>query len=154
MYLKRGIERERRPDLSQARFMEDSVYHVRPGQVSEFHEVVKMVIAGYKKAGTAAHWGTFDINYGRPAGDYLVLSSRRSISEIDTEFAEDQKFVEALGEDGMKKLNELAAASIETSDHELFRSPLVRAMWTSHGPKLTRISVTRSRPHRRPWRLE
>ena len=97
-----------------------------------------MVIAGYKKAGTAAHWGTFDINYGRPAGDYLVLSSRRSISEIDTGFAEDKKSAEALGEDGMKKLNELAAASIETSDHELFsvnpRQSYVDESWAKADP--------------------
>jgi hypothetical protein len=127
-----------KPDLSQARFMEVSVYHVRPGHDSEFHEVVKMVIAGYKKAGTAAHWGTFDINYGRPAGDYLVLSSKRSMSEIDTGFAEDKKFADALGEDGMKKLNELAAASIETSDHELFsvnpRQSYVDESWAKADP--------------------
>ena len=125
-------------DISQARFMEVSVYHVRPGHDRDFHEVVKMVIDGHKKAGTGAHWATFDMNYGRPGGDYLVLSSRHSMSEIDTGFAEGKKFTDAMGEDGMKKLDELAGASIETSDHELFsvnpRQSYVDESWAKADP--------------------
>lgn len=125
-------------DLSQARFMEVSLYHVRPGHDREFHEVVKMVIAGYQKAGTGTHWAVFDMNYGRPGGDYLVLSSKHSMSEIDTGFAEGKKFNEAMGEEGMKKLDELAGASIETSDHELFsvnpRQSYVDESWVKADP--------------------
>jgi hypothetical protein len=125
-------------DLSHARFMEVSLYHVRPGHDREFHEVVKMVIAGYQKAGTGAHWAVFDMNYGRPGGDYLVLSSKHSLAEIDTGFAEGKKFQGAMGEDGMKKLDELAAASIETSDHELFsvnpRQSYVDDAWINADP--------------------
>jgi hypothetical protein len=125
-------------DLSQARFMEVSVYHVRPGHDREFHEAVKMVIAGYQKAGTGAHWATFDMNYGRPGGDYLVLSSKHGMSEIDTGFAEGKKFGEAMGEDGMKKLDELVAASIESSNHELFsvnpRQSYVDESWIKADP--------------------
>ena len=125
-------------DLSQARFMEVSVYHVRPGHDREFHDVVKMVIDGYQKAGTAAHWALFEMNYGRPGGDYLVLSSRHSMSEIDTGFAEGKKFAEAMGEEGMKKLDEHVAASIETSDHELFsvnpRQSYVDESWAKADP--------------------
>lgn len=125
-------------DLSHARFMEVSVYHVRPGHDRDFHEIVKMVIAGYDKAGSSDHWAVFDMNYGRPGGDYLVLSSKHSMAEIDTGFAEDKKFGEALGEDGMKKLDELAAATIETSDHELFsvnpRQSYVDESWVKADP--------------------
>jgi hypothetical protein len=37
-----------RPDLSHMRFMEISVYHVRPGK--DWEEVMKMVKAAYEKA--------------------------------------------------------------------------------------------------------
>ncbi|MBV8052829.1 MAG: hypothetical protein JOZ80_16700, partial [Acidobacteriaceae bacterium] len=41
-------------------------------------------------------------------------------NEIDTNFAHNKDFASAMGEDGMKKLDELAAASIESSETNLF----------------------------------
>jgi hypothetical protein len=109
-----------RTDLSQARFMEISVYTVRPGHGKEWRDLVKMVREGYQKAGTGAHWATFQIVYGREGGTYIVLSSSKSMSEIDTMFAEDKQFMEAMGENGMKKLEEMIGSAVEHSDHELF----------------------------------
>jgi hypothetical protein len=46
-----------RPDLSHMRFMEISVYHVRPGHDKDWEEAVKMVKSAYEKAVPEAHWG-------------------------------------------------------------------------------------------------
>ena len=108
-----------KPDLSHARFLDLSVYHVRPGHQKDWSDLVKLVISGYQKAGTPAHWAMFNMVYGRPGGDYLVLSSKASMTELDAEFG-DKNFEKALGEEGMKKLSELEAASVDTIDHELF----------------------------------
>jgi hypothetical protein len=125
-------------DLSQARFMEISVYNVRPGHGREWRDLVKMVREGYEKAGTSAHWATFEVVYGRDGGTYIVLSSSKSMSEIDSMFAEDKQFMGAMGKEGMKKLEELIGSAVERSDHELFsinaRQSYVPEEWIKADP--------------------
>jgi len=108
-------------DLSHQRFMEASVYQVRPGRGHEWDEAVKLVKDGYEKAETGAHWAMFRQIYGGQGGRYLILQSHRSLAEVDKGFLDDRKFGEALGEEGLKKLDRLVAESVESSQHELFQ---------------------------------
>jgi hypothetical protein len=108
-------------DLSHQRFMEVSVYEVRPGRGHEWEEAVKLVKEGYEKAATGAHWAMFSQIYGGQGARYLVLISHHSLAEVDKGFLDDRKFGEALGEDGLKKLDRLVAESVESSQHELFQ---------------------------------
>jgi hypothetical protein len=108
-------------DLSQMRFMEISIYHVRPGHEREWSEAVKMVKAAYEKGVPGSHWGVFNQVYGGEGGSYLVLTARKTLAEVDRGFqVENKQFEAALGADGMKKLDELIAASVESSQHQLF----------------------------------
>lgn len=108
-------------DLSRMRYLEISSYHVRPGHDPEWNELVKMVKAAYEKAVPGSHWGTFAQVYGGDGGTYLVLTARKTLAEVDHGFqVENKQFEAAMGADGMKKLNELVAASIESSQHQLF----------------------------------
>jgi hypothetical protein len=110
-----------RPDLSQMRYLEISAYRVRPGHDAEWREVVKLVKAAYEKGVPESHWGVFDQVYGAEEGDvHLVLISRKSLAEVDHAAQEDKQFAEAMGEKGMKKLDELVAASVESSRHNIF----------------------------------
>jgi hypothetical protein len=109
-----------RPDLSVARFMEISSYHVRPGHNKEWMEAVKMVKAGYERGVPDSHWGMFAQQYGGDGGTYLVLTSHESLAEVDKGLMDDKQFVAAMGEDGMKKLSELVDACVENSQHQLF----------------------------------
>jgi hypothetical protein len=93
---------------------------VRPGHDKEWTEAVKIVKAGYEKAVPGAHWGMFEQIYGGDGGTYLLLTSHKSLAEIDQAFAEYKQFEAALGEEGMKKLDELSAASVESSQQQLF----------------------------------
>jgi len=108
-------------DLSHQRFMEVSVYTVRPGHTREWREAVKLVKGAYEKAGTGVHWAMFHEAYGGQGSRYLILESHKTLAEIDSDFLNDKKFAEALGEDGLKHLDELVAASVETAQHELFQ---------------------------------
>jgi hypothetical protein len=107
-------------DLSQMRYLDISAYHVRPGHNRDWVELVKMVKNGYEKAVPDAHWGVFAQYYGGDGGTYLVLISRKSLSEVDKGFLDNKQFQAAMGEDGLKKLDELVAATIESSHHNLF----------------------------------
>jgi hypothetical protein len=108
-------------DLSQMRYMEVSLYHVRPGHGREWNELVKLVKAAYEKGVPGSHWGLFEQVFGGDGGSYLVLTARKTLAEVDHGFqVENKQFEAAMGAEGMKKLDELAAASIESDQHQLF----------------------------------
>jgi hypothetical protein len=88
--------------------------------MSQWEELVKLVLAAYKKGVPDAHWGAYQEAYGSPGGGFLIVSTVQSGTEIDARFASDDKFVEAMGESGMKKLEELESACVETRMTNLF----------------------------------
>jgi len=102
------------------RYFEVSVYHVKHGHRNEWDEGVKMVLEGYKKALPDAHWACYESMYGAPEGTYLFIVARKSASELDSDIAHNKDFMAAMGQEGMKKLEELSAASIESSESNLF----------------------------------
>ena len=128
-----------RADLSQMRYMELSVFHVRPGKEKQWAEVVKMAKAGYEKGVPNAHWGMFEEVYGADSGTYLLLISHKTLAEIDKGFAEDKQFEAAMGEEGMKKFGELYAECCEASQHQLFafsaRQSYVQDEWIKADPE-------------------
>ena len=120
-YLHEEMSLRPRPDLSQMRYLEISAYRVRPGHDKEWTEAVAMVKAAYEKGVPGSHWGMFQQLYGGEGGTYLVLMAHKSLAEIDQSFADNKQFMAALGADGMAKLSELVAASVESSEHQLFQ---------------------------------
>jgi len=109
-----------RADLSHARYMEISVFHVRLGHNGEWRKLVKMYRDGQEKGGTSAHWALFELAYGGDDGTWVLLSSDKSMADIDTGLKEDKQFRDAMGEEGMKKLDELYGATVENAHTELF----------------------------------
>ena len=91
------------PDLIGARYMEISVFHVKAGHGEEWRKLGKLVKEAHDKAGTSAHWAMYEIAYGAEDGTYIALSADKSMADIDTGFAENKKFMDALGEDGVKQ---------------------------------------------------
>ena len=109
-----------RADLSQMRYMELLLFHVRPGKERQWAEVVKMAKAGYEKGVPGAHWGMFEQIFGGESGTYLLMISHRTLAEIDKGFADDKQFDAAMGEEGLKKFGDLYAECCEASQHQLF----------------------------------
>lgn len=107
-------------DISHARYMEISEYHVKRGHESGWRELVKMVIAANEKAGTSAHWAMLNLVYGGDGGSYLILTADSSMADIDHGFAEDKAFHEAMGEEGWKRFEQLYADTVDDSHTELF----------------------------------
>jgi hypothetical protein len=122
----------------QARYMEITEFHVREGHSKDWSELAKMYIAACEKVGTSAHWGMFHLEYGGSGGTYLLLSSDNSMAEIDSGFAEGKKIRAAMGEEGMKKFQELEAATVESANSQLFainpRQSYVPDEWVKQAP--------------------
>jgi hypothetical protein len=105
--------------IAGVRYFEVFTVHVKPGQMGKFHEMSRLIMDAHMKAGTSAHWDAFEIAYGGD-DEFAFFSLDKSMSEIDTGFAEDKQFRDALGEEGLKKLRDLEADCIESSSSELF----------------------------------
>jgi hypothetical protein len=124
-------------DIAQVRDFEITSFHIKPGHNKQWHDLVGLVIDAHKKAGTSAHWATYELAYGGD-DEYVAFSADKSMAEIDTGFAEDKQFHDALGDDGLKKLRELEADCIQDSDSELFavnpRQSYVPDEWVKAAP--------------------
>jgi hypothetical protein len=107
--------------LAEQHYMEITSFKVRPGHRKEWEELVKMAKSGYAKVPNM-HWATFESMYGADNGGlYLVMSSMKSLSEVDAEDAQSRQFMDAMGEGGMKKFGDLEASCIEKVQTNLFQ---------------------------------
>jgi len=106
-------------DIAHMRYFEIDLYRVRPGHRKEWGDIVKLVKAAYEKI-PDAHWAVYEAAYGQEDATYLVIIPMKSAAEIDKNMEQDKQFVEAMGEDGMKKLGELESSAIEFTQSNLF----------------------------------
>lgn len=107
-------------DAGRLRYLEISAYYTKPGHDAEWSQIVKMVQDTEDKIGSSAHWAVYDLAFGGDGELHLVLTGRHGMDEIDQGFGEGKKFDEAMGEDGMKKFQELIAETIVRSTHQLY----------------------------------
>jgi hypothetical protein len=108
-------------NIAQMRYFEISRYVVRPGHRREWEALVKEYMNGYGKAVPDAHWAIFESIYGLDNGGvYFVFVPMKSLSEVDHGFADSKRFEAAMGESGMKRIEDLTASCIESSQTNLF----------------------------------
>ena len=107
-------------NIAHMRYFEISTFRVKPGHDKDWEELVKLYKAAFEKI-PDARWATFEAMYGAPAGSFAVFTPMRSLAEVDTELMQGKQFEAAVGEEGMKKIRELSAASIESVESNLFQ---------------------------------
>jgi len=107
-------------DIAHMRYFEIDLYRVRPGHRKEWGDIVKLVKVAYDKI-PDAHWAVYEAAYGQEDVTYLVFIPMKSAAEIDKNIEHDKEFVEAMGEDGMKKLSELESSAVEFTQSNLFQ---------------------------------
>jgi hypothetical protein len=137
-------------DISHGRYMELIAFQVKPGHRKDWEKIVAIVKAGHEKAGTSAHWAMFEPAYGREDGNYIALTSLKSMTEIDNDFMDDKKWAEAMGEEGMKKLDELFAETVTSSHSELFsvnpHQSYVSPDWIAADPDFWKPKAAAAKP--------
>ena len=107
-------------NLQGDRYMEIIHFSIRPGHMREWEELVKMVQAGYKKGVPDANWAMFQMVYGPGGNTFIAVIKLKSLTDADKDMASDKQFADAMGEDGMKKLDELEAACVDSRWTNLF----------------------------------
>lgn len=106
--------------LAHAHFFEISVYRLKPGHDADWETIVKMVKAALVKVNPDDSWAMYERAYGVGGPAFVVMRVMKSAAEIDHAYANDPKFAAAMGAEGMKKLSDLSAATIEGSESNLF----------------------------------
>ncbi len=106
-------------DIPHMRYFEIGRYQVKPGHDKEWDDGMKMVLAAYEKI-PGTHWACYSSVYGNPDTTYIFFTPLKSASEIDKEIGQSKDFEAAMGAEGMTRLGELSAASIQESQTNLF----------------------------------
>lgn len=119
-YFRESMSLRPMADISKMRYLDITAFKVRGGKGKEWEELVKLAKEGYGKGDPDAHWGTFELVYGGDNGTYLVLTARKSLSEVDHGFAIEKQVNAAFGEANGKKMDELFASCVESVQSQLF----------------------------------
>jgi hypothetical protein len=113
-----------RPDSVDVRYMryfEITVFIVKPGHMHEWEELVKMYTSGFEKSVPHAHWATFESMYGADnGGRFIVFNLMKSLAEVDTGMGDGKQFMSGMSDSEKKKLSELTAACVESTQTNLF----------------------------------
>jgi hypothetical protein len=106
-------------DIPHMRYMEITIFNVRPGHGHDWDTLVKMYMAAYEKI-PHAHWATFEKMYGVGSGGrYISITPMKSLAEVDQEMMDDKGFAAAVGPEQMQKLRDLTASTIESIESNL-----------------------------------
>ena len=109
-------------DIAHMRYFQILLFQVRPGHDKEWEELAKMYKDGYEKAVPDAKWAVFESAFGANNGGLVaIFIPMKTLAEVDEGFANDKKFMDAVGANGMKKLAELSASSVESEQVNLFQ---------------------------------
>ncbi|WP_433984546.1 hypothetical protein RBB78_07285 [Tunturiibacter empetritectus] len=84
------------------RYEEFIQFVIRPGHNAEWEELVKMVIAGYKKGVPEGYWGMYEELYGG-GNTYLVIIPLKSSEQIDANLASRSKVRRGDGAGGIEE---------------------------------------------------
>lgn len=108
-------------NVGDVRYWEIHGFKVKPGHEADWAAMVKLYLDYYAKAAPGSQWATFQSAYGVDNGGmYFIFIPYKSAAEIDTSFSNDSKFFAALGKEGQKKLADLSAAAIDSTQTNLF----------------------------------
>ena len=106
-------------DIAHMRYFDISLYRVRPGHQKDWDDLVKAVLPAYDKM-PDVHWATYEAVYGQQGTTYIIFTPMKSAAEIDQGFARDKQFEAAMGPAGMKRISDLEAAAVDSSQSNLF----------------------------------
>jgi hypothetical protein len=129
-------------DLAHDRYFEIGVFHVKPGHDEDWGTIMKLVKDAYAKV-LDVQWAMYERAYGGSEGYFIYITPLKSAAEIDRNFTNGPKFVEAIGKEGMQKLNELMSASVDQAEINLFAlNPAISYV----GPEMIKADPTFWKP--------
>ena len=108
-------------DIPHMRYIEISIYNIRPGHEHDWETLVKMYMAAFEKVPNA-HWATFEKMYGTTTSGarFIAVSPMKSLAEVDQEMLDGKAFAAATTEDQKQKMRDLTASTTESTESHIF----------------------------------
>jgi len=129
-------------ELAHDRYFEIGVFHVKPGHDEDWTTIMKLVKDAYAKV-PGVQWAMYERVYGGSEHYFIYITPLKSAAQIDSDFANGPKFVEAIGKDGLKQLNNLMAESVDEDELNLFAlNPAISYV----GPEMIKADPTFWKP--------
>ena len=107
-------------DLSQMRFRDITIFHVRNGHRQDFERLAKLYAKAYS-SDPDANWTMFEKDYGPGSGAVFIgITPLKSLAGVDQEMLDGENLPKSIGADQMQLLRQLGAASLESAESELY----------------------------------
>ena len=108
-----------RANVGEARYMEMTIWRVKPGELQNFLKVGHLIVNAHKEAKTDTHFVTYRIMGGTLNGTFITLSSLKTLDEMMPDPAQQAAFAKALG-DNAKEVDKLAGESLVNSETNIY----------------------------------
>ena len=104
------------------RFMQIDVVRVKAGHDREFRAFWRAMVEAHTKAKMDEHWAVYQVTAGQPDGTYMFIYPMKSLEDIDKSgpMHGDAAYRDAMGEAGRARMNDMTAASVESSQRLVF----------------------------------
>jgi hypothetical protein len=124
------------PDVAKTRFLEITIFRVRPGHERGFEEAAKAYGAAAKRSSPSASFRVYQVMAGIPGPTFLVFSSTQSFGDFDRAVQEDMAIMKGATPDELKTLERFSAEGLVNVETQRFRIDPVM----SYVPKETRAA--------------
>ncbi len=121
----RGIVARYRSDLSYrpgvsiplTRFFTIAIVRIRPGHITDFEDARKIIKAAHEKTNLKFNYSVYQVSSGMPAGTFFIFTYFKTMADLDASAEiHGQAYQDAIGDDGRKKLAELASSGTIGTD--------------------------------------
>ena len=109
-------------NLAAMRYMQVTLFRLKPGHGRNFVNTWKEVVAAHEKAKMDEHWAYYAVTSGMPSPTYVYFQATKSLADIDQAgpMHEADAYRNAVGEDGRTRQQEVTQSAVEWTQSLLF----------------------------------
>ncbi len=107
-------------DISQMRFFDIILFHVRPGHDQDWEHLVKLYVKAYSSI-PHARWAMWEKMYGDDSDrTFILVSPMQALAEEDQAQLDGENLPKTVGQDQMEMMHQLGSVAVESSESMLF----------------------------------
>lgn len=107
-------------DISQMRFFDITLFHVRSGHYQDFEHLVKLYEKAYSSIPNS-NWAMFEKQFGEDSDrTFILVTPIKALAEEDQFQMDGDSLPKAVGADQLQLMHELGSETLESSEADLF----------------------------------
>lgn len=107
-------------DISQMRFFDITLFHIRSGHYQDFEHLVKLYEKAYSSIPNS-NWAMFEKQFGEDSDrTFILVTPIKALAEEDQFQMDGDSLPKAVGVDQLQMMRQLGSEAIESSESDLF----------------------------------